>query len=283
MKYVIEFLKYIGVLLLYFLLNFIGVFVAMFLLAFKTMYAEFPNINTRPEAIAEILEQILLSQSYITMSLAVASFILIMTMLMFQCITGKGPFNNFKFDISVPRYLLYGMGFNFIISLLSVVVLPTEYIESTNQTSAVLFEGNPIFIVATTAFLVPVFEEIVFRYLFLKNKFPYMIKAKKLGIPVEDILDDKTCFIIAAVIQALLFGLMHGEPFQMIYTFCLGFMFACIDKKSDSLLPSICMHCGLNLYASLGVCFEESAIILAGIGFIGAIIIVIDLFCRRFL
>lgn len=48
------------------------------------------------------------------------------------------------------------------------------------------------------------------------------------------------------IISALLFGLMHGNPYQLVLGFALGIVWGYIDFKAGSILPSIVCHAVLN-------------------------------------
>lgn len=47
---------------------------------------------------------------------------------------------------------------------------------------------------------------------------------------------------LAILVSSAVFGLMHGNFVQLPFTFCCGLVFAYIDIKTNSLLPSIIVH-----------------------------------------
>ena len=97
-------------------------------------------------------------------------------------------------------------------------VIPQADFSIDNPTvSAVAFEILYLLIVA------PIAEELIFRGLVLKTIAPY---GKKLAI----------------VVSAALFGLMHGNLNQFLGAFVCGIVFAAIDVKYGSILPSIIIH-----------------------------------------
>ena len=49
--------------------------------------------------------------------------------------------------------------------------------------------------------------------------------------------------------SALLFGCMHGNTTQIVFAFLLGLIFAFIDVKTNSIIPSVIVHFLNNLYA----------------------------------
>lgn len=84
----------------------------------------------------------------------------------------------------------------------------------------------------------PISEEIIFRY------FIYNILRDN-----DNTKNNK----IAALIQGILFGLMHGNIIQVGYSFAFGYMFAKINEKDNSILPGIIMHTTINITSLLFV------------------------------
>ncbi len=56
----------------------------------------------------------------------------------------------------------------------------------------------------------------------------------------------KTSPLMGALLSALLFGLMHGNLNQFVYTFVLGFSFAMMVEATGTLLSSMLMHFAIN-------------------------------------
>ena len=64
---------------------------------------------------------------------------------------------------------------------------------------------------------------------------------------------------LAILISSATFALMHGNFVQLPFTFCCGLVFAYIDIKADSLLPSIIVHFfnnGLSVLADILVTYN---------------------------
>ncbi len=109
---------------------------------------------------------------------------------------------------------------NYITNFLSEkgTIIPEADFSIDNPTvSAVAFEILYLLIVA------PIAEEFVFRGIVLKTIAPY---GKKLAI----------------VVSAALFGLMHGNLTQFLGAFVCGIVFAAVDVKYGSIVPSIIVH-----------------------------------------
>ncbi|MCH5296254.1 MAG: CPBP family intramembrane metalloprotease [Ruminococcus sp.] len=62
----------------------------------------------------------------------------------------------------------------------------------------------------------------------------------------------------AIISSAVLFGLMHGNISQIPFAFILGLIFAFVDCKTNSILPSIIIHFLNNFYAVMMDIFQES-------------------------
>lgn len=92
----------------------------------------------------------------------------------------------------------------------------------------------------STLILPPLVEEIVFRGLILK----YLERAG-------------ACFIVANLIQALLFGIFHMNIVQGIYTSLLGFLLGYLAYRYDSILAPMITHALFNLFGTLIVDLEN--------------------------
>lgn len=85
------------------------------------------------------------------------------------------------------------------------------------------------------ALIAPVVEEIVFR-----------IAMIRLGLCLMP-------FWIVNIIQAVLFGIYHGNIVQGIYAFLLGLLLGYVFYDSKTLYMSIVLHMGINVF---GLIFE---------------------------
>ena len=102
-------------------------------------------------------------------------------------------------------------------------VLPEADFTITNPSALVI-----VFEILYLVIVAPIAEELIFRGLVLKTIAPY---GKKLAI----------------VVSALLFGLMHGNIKQFVGAFVCGIIFAAVDVKYGSILPSLIIHVLNNL------------------------------------
>lgn len=103
--------------------------------------------------------------------------------------------------------------------------LGEEYNEMMNE----FLGGNVIFVLISTLFLAPISEELICRGVIMK-------KARE-AFP----------FAVANVVQALIFGVIHGNIIQGSYAFVIGLILGYIAYQFDSIMPAILMHFILNL------------------------------------
>ncbi len=100
----------------------------------------------------------------------------------------------------------------------SGTVIPSaDFSISDPNAAAIVFEALYLVVVA------PLAEELIYRGLVLKTIAPY---GKK----------------IAIFVSALFFGLMHGNIKQFIGAFICGIIFASVDIKYGSIIPSLIIH-----------------------------------------
>ncbi|MDD6428553.1 MAG: type II CAAX endopeptidase family protein [Lachnospiraceae bacterium] len=117
---------------------------------------------------------------------------------------------------------------SFLVSLLSAA-FPKElarYMKLLKTTG--LSGGITPLMLIYSAILGPISEELVFRGLTLG----YFKKSMS--------------FFWANILQALLFGLIHGNLIQFVYAFLLGLMFGFIAHRTGSLLVTIILHISFN-------------------------------------
>lgn len=102
-----------------------------------------------------------------------------------------------------------------------------------------LNEYSPMWVVATLI-LPPLVEETIFRGLILQY-------LKRAG----------ACFIVANLIQSVLFGIFHMNLVQGIYTAAFGFLLGYLTWRYQSLLVPMAMHALFNFFGTVVVDFEN--------------------------
>lgn len=137
-------------------------------------------------------------------------------------------FKRFRIRYILPIILIsiFTTGISLVFIQYGIVLFP-DYAEVSNSYS--MAAQSMIGILGIVVFA-PLIEEILFR-----------------GMIFNRLRQDMNV-IIAAVIQAIIFGIMHGNMLQFIYTFALGLVMAYIYVKTDSLWMSILVHMTYNLF-----------------------------------
>lgn len=153
-------------------------------------------------------------------------------------------------------YFILGISINIVISfILTLITLFLSVSEADVEVSAM---PQNLLMVILVAFAVPIMEEILFR-----NR----IYSNLAAISPEG----------GRVLQAALFGVMHGLSIQGFYTFYISFLFLNENEYHNSLLPSILMHCGLNFVAAMSILLPSFSIYIFIIGCICCIITLINI------
>ncbi|XZH53429.1 lysostaphin resistance A-like protein (plasmid) [Clostridium perfringens] len=128
--------------------------------------------------------------------------------------------------------IVLGIGVTILLLFLSGILmrLIPGYSEVANQLSTA---RESIIQLIITIVLIPIYEEIFYRGII----FGYL--RKNLNI------------VLAILFQSLIFGLMHLNLVQGIYTFILGIVLALIYIYTDSILGNITIHIIFNLLGLL--------------------------------
>lgn len=187
--------------------------------------------------------------------------------LWYRRVSANTPKVSFKRDFSV--YTIFGiilialgsqLFVNYICNILSTVFVD-EFTRFAN-----LFDTSSLSPIATYImlfygiFIAPVHEEILFRGVIMH----YMRK----GCP----------FILANILQAALFGLLHMNIVQGTYAFIIGLLLGYIFKISKNLTSTIIIHVIFNIIGSfpiLKVLPENNISLNLTVSFIGVIILIL--------
>lgn len=95
----------------------------------------------------------------------------------------------------------------------------------------------------------PITEEIIYRY------YVYNILNHSGSIsPEREEKQNNT----AAIIDGILFALVHNNIMQMGYSFAFGYIFSKLDEKENSILPGIIMHITINITSIIITLFFAS-------------------------
>ena len=129
-----------------------------------------------------------------------------------------------------------GFSYNFILTVLIAILVmlvsfvdPSFYEEFTNAQELQEINNVSQFLLSLlgTGIMVPIMEEIVFRY----------------GICGTIGKENRT---LGIVLSAVIFGIAHGDLFQIMYTMALGFVLAIVYTKYDNIWYPIATHMTFN-------------------------------------
>ena len=139
--------------------------------------------------------------------------------------------------------VLLGFAVQHVTSLIMVAInalMPSVMNEYTEMIdSSGISEYSLVWAVATLI-LPPIVEEVIFRGLILQ----YLGKAG-------------ASFIVANLIQAVLFGIFHMNLVQGIYTALLGFLLGYLAYRYDSIFVPMILHAIYNLFGTVLVDLEN--------------------------
>ncbi|MBE6053350.1 MAG: CPBP family intramembrane metalloprotease [Clostridium sartagoforme] len=119
-----------------------------------------------------------------------------------------------------------------VLSLISEVGLFTDEFLNMEQILAPLSSGSVIMSIITIGIIAPFAEEFLFRGVI------YNTLSKKISIKWT------------IIIQAILFGIYHGNIIQGSYATLLGLVFGYVTYKTRSLWPAVIIHMVNNLIAT---------------------------------
>ena len=148
------------------------------------------------------------------------------------------------------REYLHGFFFALLTYFLSVLLalvvadigfIPEEFLVDQDLFS--LFPQNLILKVLLVAVLIPLVEEVIYRGVVLRR----LLEAFSPGA--------------AVFLSALIFGLIHADPMQSTYTFCMGLLIGWLMVRTGSLQLAVWVHIIFNLYGvildALGMAEQE--------------------------
>ena len=110
---------------------------------------------------------------------------------------------------------------------LALALLPAAWMTGYNDHMALLLSDGLISALSI-AVAAPLTEELMFR-----------------GV-IQTQLERAMPVWAAVVVQAVLFGVVHGTPIQMVYAFLLGLVFGFLRSRTGSILPGFAAHAAFN-------------------------------------
>ena len=119
------------------------------------------------------------------------------------------------------------------LSLVEEAGLFSNHFEYMNEILAPISQGSILISMITVGIIAPIAEEFLFR-----------------GV-IYNTLNKKISIKWTIIIQAILFGVFHGNLVQGTYATLLGLIFGYVTYKTKSLWPAIIMHMANNLTANI--------------------------------
>ncbi|MBR4200202.1 MAG: CPBP family intramembrane metalloprotease [Oscillospiraceae bacterium] len=219
------------------------IFVALQLIVTTVLkQSDLRTAGTLPQNYPQIVQQFL-SDSSVSYAMTLIAFLIAntVTFLVGCKLTNLRPKSMFRVrEYTFPRSVMYiliglwiqllsGIASEHLLPLLKNAGLPVSSPEITLDG----FTRRTAMIILYACIVAPVTEELVLRGLVLKN---LSRVSQRFGI----------------ILSALLFGLMHDNLLQFLFTFPLGLLLGCITVRHNSLTPAIIVHVFVNT-AAVGI------------------------------
>ena len=130
--------------------------------------------------------------------------------------------------------LAFGFGLNILASFaIALIPFPETWCNSYDESMELFLTGDPLFMAAATVIAAPIVEEVVFRGLVYTR----LCRGMKRGL--------------AALLSAVIFGLVHGTLLHLVYTVPMGLLLCLFYDKYRSLWAPIVLHMSFNLAGSV--------------------------------
>lgn len=113
--------------------------------------------------------------------------------------------------------------------LLMMIPFPDAWFSSYDEAMEMMLIGSPLFLAAATVIAAPFVEEVVFRGLVYTR----LCRGMKRWI--------------AALLSAVIFGLVHGTLLHLVYTVPMGLLLCLFYEKYRTLWAPIVFHMSFNL------------------------------------
>lgn len=122
------------------------------------------------------------------------------------------------------------IGLNQLVRILAPVLLTENY----KKAAQALYADNGILQIAVVVIVVPVLEELIFRGLIFRR------------------LREWKGFFCSAVVNAVVFGVYHGNLYQGVYAFLVAVIFCIVYETYNSIQMVMLMHCCMNAVSLTG-------------------------------
>lgn len=211
-----------------------------------TVMITIQNANLSIEEMMRLSSAVLMEKLGIITIISNIFFLLIIWfVILIRKKTVKESLSLYNFD---KRYFLpitlFGITANFAISIImEVIPFPESWFSLYEEIIDATLEGGFIETFLLVVIFAPIVEEILCRSL--------IYGRLKQGMPS----------IIAAIISSIIFGVLHGNPIQAIYTMLIGLMFVVVFERAKSLWVCIYLHLVFNLTAFILSYVQETELV----------------------
>lgn len=172
------------------------------------------------------------------------AFASIIMFFIYNALTGYKPKELFSAKSVTPKFVITAIVITLFLQQVSILLMSGLSVVLYGMGYEVLFNYEmstdaPTQIASffSSVILAPVAEELFFRGIVLRNV-------------------AKVSQRFAIFFSAMIFGLMHGNPYQMILGFLIGIVLGYITVKTGSIIPAILCHMANNLVASIPELFS---------------------------
>lgn len=155
-----------------------------------------------------------------------------------------------NFNLSSVNFYTYLLVFPMMAGMMFIAEFVTTLIPTTGPVFGGFYEyfiqlmnqltDDPVVMIIMTVMLAPIFEEIIFRGIIQKGLINKGVKPWK-----------------AIVYASIIFGVVHGNPWQFISAVILGCILGLVYHKTKTLLLPILLHAFNNLSLSLLVLYGK--------------------------
>ncbi|NLE26274.1 MAG: CPBP family intramembrane metalloprotease [Clostridiaceae bacterium] len=220
----------IGYFLLYFVINILVIFIGSVYLGIKESLKviDDPSLST---SFPQMIESLIYDNALLFSIIAAVICLFVFWMIILATKTSiKERLDLYPISFkNIWPVMILGITANiFISNFISLLPIPEAIMQEYSEATNLLGDEITIVQLLSVVIVAPILEEILYRGL--------IMKSLQRGMPV----------IIALLIQAVLFGLMHGQLVWICYATFLGILLAVIKLKYKSLYPSILLHLAFN-------------------------------------
>ncbi len=184
--------------------------------------------------------ELLMSENLVALSSLITAILLLLFCVIFFAVRGKRFSHEVGFHAlthplaTLSHPFVCGFGLCILATFaISVIPFPETWVATYEEYAGQIAAGNPVLMLLATVILAPLTEEIVFRGL--------IYTRLKRGMPV----------LLAALLSALIFGIMHGTLLHMVFTVPMGLFLCLFYDRFGSLWVPIALHMGFNLCGSV--------------------------------